>query len=49
MKDEEQGKLGQENKAWRQAGAPPKKMKTHKKKGVRPKYANGKDGLREKI
>jgi hypothetical protein len=48
MKDESTTS-GEKNKEWRAAGAPPKSVKKRKKKGIRPKYANGKDGLREKV
>ena len=48
MKDESTTN-GEKNKEWRVAGAPPAGMKKRKKKGIRAKYANGKDGLREKV
>ena len=47
-KDNEEGKEGQHADGIRPAGAPPKGAKK-KKKGIRAMYANGKDGLRQKV
>ena len=48
-KVDESVEFGEKNKNWRAAGSPPSGMKKKRKKGIRPMYAAGKDGLREKV